>query len=374
MPPSNTAAWSLTQRAKPLQVQPAPYTPPSADQIVVKNRAVAINPVDYLLQEMGNLVFTWVKYPFIFGCDLAGEVVEVGSDASSRFKIGDHVLAVACGADQDRNNPAEAAFQNYTVVPADLAAKIPANLSYEYAAVIPLGLATAASGLFLKNYLGLDLPTVPARPSTSKTLIVWGGSTSVGCNAIQLAVAAGYEVFSTASPRNFELLKKLGASQVFDYNEKTVAQDMISALKDKTLAGAIAIGPNSVSLCIDILSKTKGSKFVTDVSGPGIGPSSSKVSGLALIPIMAHFIAFSVTIKVKSMWTGVTTKFVYGSDLKKNEVGPAIFRDFLPKALETGQYICAPDPEVIGHGLEHIQQGYDLLSKGVSAKKIVVTL
>ncbi|CAO3672306.1 unnamed protein product [Umbelopsis ramanniana] len=374
MPPSNNAAWSPVKLAKPLQIKPAPYTPPTADQIVVHNHAVAINPVDYILQDLGNMAFTWLKYPFIFGVDLAGEVVEVGSDVSSRFKVGDRVMAVACGADQDRNNPTESAFQNYTVVPADLAVKIPENISYEQAAVVPLGMSTAASGLFLKDYLGLELPTVPARPSTGKTLIVWGGSTSVGCNAIQLAVSAGYEVFSTASPRNFELLKKLGASQVFDYNDKSVVQKMISALKEKSMAGAMAIGPGSVSLCIDILSKTKGSKFVTDVGGPGLGSNSTKASGLALIPLMAHFVSFTVTTKVKSTFTGVATKFVYGSDLKKNEVGPAIFRDFLPKALETAQYICTPEPEVIGHGLEHIQQGYDILSKGVSAKKIVVTL
>ncbi|KAI8582558.1 hypothetical protein K450DRAFT_196925 [Umbelopsis ramanniana AG] len=374
MSPSNNAAWSPVKLAKSLQVKPAPYTPPSADQIVVKNHAVAINPVDYILQDMGDMIFTWLKYPFIFGVDLAGEVVEVGSDVSSRFKIGDRVMAVACGADPDRNNPTESAFQNYTVVPADLAVKMPDNLSYEHAAVVPLGMATAASGLFLKDFLALDLPTAPARLSSGKTLIVWGGSTSVGCNAIQLAVAAGYEVFSTASPRNFDLLKKLGASQVFDYNQKNVVQDMISALKEKTLAGAMAIGPGSVSLCIDVLSKTKGSKFVTDVSGPGAGSNSTKSSGLGRIPLIAHFISFTVSIKVKSTWTGVSTKFVYGSDLKKNEVGPAVFRNFLPKALETGQYICAPDSEVIGHGLEQIQHGYDLLSKGVSAKKIVVTL
>ncbi|KAI8575776.1 hypothetical protein K450DRAFT_260143 [Umbelopsis ramanniana AG] len=374
MPPINTAAWLPAKQANPLEVKSAPYTPPSADQVVVKNHAVAINPVDYIIQNMGNLIFAWLKYPFILGTDLAGEIVEVGGDAASRFKIGDRVLALAAGTDRDRNNPAECASQNYTVVPADLVAHIPAKLSYEEAAVLPLGLATAASGLFLKDFLGLELPTVPARPSTGKTLIVWGGSTSVGCNAIQLAVAAGYEVFTTASPRNFELVKKLGASQVFDYNEKTVIQDMISALKEKDLAGALTIGPGSVSLCLDILSKTKGSRFVADVSGPGLASNSSKLSTLQLVPFVANFLAFNASLKWKSVRTGVSTKMVYGTDIKKNEVGLAIFRDFLPKALESGQYVCAPEPQVIGHGLEHIQPGYDLLSKGVSAKKIVVTL
>jgi NADPH:quinone reductase-like Zn-dependent oxidoreductase len=44
--------------------------------IVVKNAAVAINPIDSLIQSRGDIMFTYLKYPFILGCDIAGEVVE----------------------------------------------------------------------------------------------------------------------------------------------------------------------------------------------------------------------------------------------------------------------------------------------------------
>jgi NADPH:quinone reductase-like Zn-dependent oxidoreductase len=44
---------------------------------------------------------------------------------------------------------------------------------------------------------------------------LWRGSTSDGSNAIQLAVAAGYEVITTSSPRNFDYVKKLGPSHVY---------------------------------------------------------------------------------------------------------------------------------------------------------------
>lgn len=64
---------------------------------------------------------------------------------------------------------------------------------------------------------------------TGQTVVVWGGSTSVGSNAVQLAVAAGYEVVTTASPRNFDHVRALGASAVFDYNSSTVVQDIIGA-------------------------------------------------------------------------------------------------------------------------------------------------
>jgi NADPH:quinone reductase-like Zn-dependent oxidoreductase len=72
-------------------------------------------------------------------------------------------------------------------------------------------MSTAACGLFQEDHLALQRSSALPKP-TSKTLLVWGGSTSVGSNAIQLAVAAGYEVFTTASPKNFDYVKKLGAA------------------------------------------------------------------------------------------------------------------------------------------------------------------
>lgn len=110
-------------------------------------------------------------------------------------------------------------------------------MAYEDAAVLPLALSTAACGLFQKDQLGLEYPSATAKP-TGKTLLVWGGSTSVGSNAIQLAVAAGYDVIATASPRNFDYVKGLGAGQVFDYNSSTVVADIVAALHGRTIAGA----------------------------------------------------------------------------------------------------------------------------------------
>jgi NADPH:quinone reductase-like Zn-dependent oxidoreductase len=105
------------------------------------------------------------------------------------------------------------------------------------------------------------MPTASPQP-TGQTLLVWGGSTSVGSNAIQLALAAGYEVITTASPKNFDYVRRLGATKVFDYRSKTVVEDVIGALRNKQSAGAIAIGDNSTEACIDILAASKGKKFV----------------------------------------------------------------------------------------------------------------
>ena len=95
--------------------------------------------------------------------------------------------------------------------------------------MLPLAVSTAACGLFQADQLSLAHPSAKPEPA-GRTLLVWGGSSSVGSNAIQLAVAAGYEVIATASPRNFGYVTNLGASRVFDYNSPEVVADIVAAL------------------------------------------------------------------------------------------------------------------------------------------------
>lgn len=60
--------------------------------------------------------------------------------------------------------------------------------------------------------------------------------------------------------------------------------------------------------------------------------------------------------------------------LVDKDIGKAVYVDFLPQALESGQMKPAPKPQVVGHGLESVQEGIDLIKKGVSATKLVITL
>jgi len=368
--PSNTAAW-LSTKQSPLEVRSAPYTPPKADEIVVRNHAVAMNPLDWIKQVAGDFLFTWIKYPFILGSDSAGEVVEVGS-AVTRFKVGDRVLGHAVGTDPKRNNAAEGSFQTYTVLLERMASPIPADLSYENASVLPLGLSTAACGLFEKDQLALDCPSLSPKPN-GKTLLVWGGSTSVGSNAIQLAVAAGYEVFTTASPRNFDYCKRLGASRVFDYNDPKTVLDLIKALSGKTIAGALAIGGGSPEACVAVVRACKGKKFVSVATFPVSfdQPLGQKVPMLATV---SHFLWFNVRLWLRTRPSGIRTKFIFGSSLVHSDVGRAVYADFLPQALAQHRFVAAPEPQVVGTDLDSIQGALDLQRKGVSARKIVVSL
>lgn len=359
----NSAAWIKSKKAK-LEMMSAPYTKPKSNQIVIRNHAVAINPIDWIIQVTG--IFRWIKYPFILGSDVAGEVFEVGA-AVTRFQVGDRVLGHAVGTDKDCNAAAEGAFQLYTVVLENMAAPIPVTLPYENAAVLPLGMSTAACGLFQKDHLALQYPLSNPK-STGKTLLVWGGSTSVGSNAIQLAVAAGYEVITTASPRNFDYVKQLGASQAFDYRSESVIEDIISACKKKTMVGALAIGAGSAESCLDIVNACEGSKFVSMTS-----PAVSFENGITP-RIIVKLLSSNVSLQIKARTRRIKIKTIYGTSLKKNEVSKVIYEDFLPHALLKGRYSALPEPYVIGTGLDHIQEGFDMQRKGVSARKIVIAL
>jgi NADPH:quinone reductase-like Zn-dependent oxidoreductase len=225
---------------------------------------------------------------------------------------------------------------------------IPDELSFEQAAVLPLALATAATGLFQQDHLGLPLPTIHP-PDRSETVLVWGGSTSVGSNAIQLARCAGYRVLATASPRNFGYVRSLGAATAVDYHSRTTASEIIDALGDSPLAGTIALGPRSLPAALSIASRAHGRRRIATGTPQ-------------LIRLRTAFRAHQ----------GIHVSGIWGGTLKDNEVGPGIYADFLPSALAAGIYRTAPEAVVVGEGLEQIPSAIDQLRKGVSAKKLVI--
>jgi NADPH:quinone reductase-like Zn-dependent oxidoreductase len=261
----NNALW-LAAKGAPFSVAKAPYTVPRGREVVVRTCAVALNPFDRHLQTIGALACPWLNYPMVVGHDLAGDVVEVG-EAVTRFRPGDRVLGLAGGVDKGRNRAAEGAFQDYVVLLEHMMTPLPDEMRYDQASVLPLGLSTAACALFQDEFLALAPPRLQRQPR-SETVIVWGGSTSVGANAIQLAVAAGYDVLTTCSPRNFEFVRALGARQAFDYRSATVVTDLVDALGQSRCAGAVAIGPGAAFACLDLVVAAGGAQAVAVVTPP----------------------------------------------------------------------------------------------------------
>lgn len=328
----NKAAWLKVAKSSTLVVDDAPYIEPDVHEIVVKNKAIATNPADCMIQS--DDIMPNMTYPALIGCDLAGEVVEVG-DNVSRFKVGDRVCAVSQVLGKNNGS-----FQLYPVVQEAQTIRIPDSLSFEQGAVITLGFRTAASMLY--QVLELDLPQLEPVEKRG-TILVWGASSSVGNSAVQLAKSSGYQVIGICSPHNFDSVKKLDATHTFDYKSDRLEESLMAVLKGEVLSGAI-----------DAVSQDGFHDTLTSVVQRANG--SKKIA-------CAQFIKKEVPSGIEAVWNGVEYKEM-----------PSLIENFLEKALDEGKYLAAPNPKVVGSGLETIQQALDLHRKGVSGEKPVVSL
>ncbi|KAK3671414.1 hypothetical protein LTR78_008692 [Recurvomyces mirabilis] len=261
-PKHNLAAWQLKPNKRPFVVGNAPYSSPPKDHVLIQVIDVAINPIDWILQE--NDIFG-LKYPAILGDDVAGEIVEVG-DGVEDLHAGQRVIAHCNGTSS--KDATHGAFQRYTIVPKHAVAELPYSINTSRGVVLPLGISTAAAGLYQKGYLNLPFPT--EKPDAQdRTVIIWGGSSSVGSCAIQLAVASGLHVVTTASPKNYDYCKDLGAKHCFDYHDEDVEDQIVKALEGKTIVGAYHAvgGDGAVQSCARIVDRTKGKAIVVTVRG-----------------------------------------------------------------------------------------------------------
>ena len=340
----NYAAWILHEKAQ-LEVAKAPLPECGDDDLIIQAHYVGINPVDWKIQASGGF---GLKYPTILGEDVVGEVLEVGSNLKKNFRVGNRILANAWAL---RGGPSYGAFQIYPAINAKTACLIPDDLSFEDAVVLPLSISTAAAGLYLDYTLGLPFPNLESSlfpfSSKSKTLLLWGGSSSVGSSVIQLATASGYHVVTTASPSNYEYCKLLGATLVLDYHNPDIVPILVSLLKDTKLAGAYdAIGTETtVRQCASVLHALGGGTIASVVSSPDTF-KNVKISRISSEDIISE----------------------------APKVAEKIWGDYIPAALKTGQFMPAPKPLLVGKGLESVQKGLDRQKKGVSARKVVVEL
>ncbi|KAF1952526.1 oxidoreductase [Byssothecium circinans] len=343
----NKAAF-LSSAGASLKVDTAPLNQPGPREILIRNHAVAINPIDYKQQDTGISVRT---FPHIMGMDVAGTVVEVSTDITN-FKKGDRIAAVA--PHLPTGNPAHASFQLYTVVPAFLASKIPDDIAFTDAAALPLGLTTAAWGLFENDYLEIPRPSISGSPlpeNKEKVVLIWGGSSSVGASAIQLLAASGYTILATSSSKNFDFVKDLGATQVFDYTDKDVVKGLIEAARGKQVLGAYdAIGADDTARSsVEWLHALGGGKYMSALYGTD-----------------------------PELPDGVTRGSKAPAPLQGVDGGPpiwnVIWQDFMGEGLKNGKLRSKPEALVLKGGLARVNEGIELVRKGTSAKKIVVQI
>ncbi|KAK0272615.1 hypothetical protein LTR35_012061 [Friedmanniomyces endolithicus] len=361
--PTNQAAW-FHSNGGPFTVGEAPMPQLARDEVLIRSHAIAFNPADVAVWKSG--LFT-TSLPATVGCDVAGIIAAVGQSAL-KFKVGDRVLGVPNWSAEDRIN--KGSGQLYCAAFEGLTAKLPENVEFTDGCVLPLALCTAASSLFQKDNLGLPLPGLYLNSSKTETkvLLVWGGSSSVGSCAIQMARASGLTVATTCSARNFEYCRDLGAAYVFDYTSSTVVEDIVKHLEGQESAGVFTaiISAESITKSAEIAHRLHGNKHVATVIPPmGSSQVPSRLPEDVQISFFCHIHETRLLIILRlAGWS---------THIKDDQVGPPLF-GWIPEALTKGVLRCKPNPEVVGQGLEAVQQAVERMEKGVSATKLIVEI
>jgi acyl transferase domain-containing protein len=188
-----------------LHLVPTPSRDPRRNELKMQVRATGLNFRDVL-----NVLGMYPGPAGPLGGECAGTVIAAGADAG--FQPGDRVVAIAPGS-----------FASEVVIPSELASGIPAGLSFEEAATLPVAFLTASYAL---HHLG--------RMQRGEKVLIHSAAGGVGNAAIQLALRAGTEIFATAgSDRKRRWLHSLGVTHVMDSRSLAFRDQVLEATGGK---------------------------------------------------------------------------------------------------------------------------------------------
>jgi acyl transferase domain-containing protein/acyl-CoA synthetase (AMP-forming)/AMP-acid ligase II/acyl carrier protein len=188
-----------------LQWQPTARRKPNRHQIEIKVKATGLNFRDVMI----SLNLYPDKSQFL-GLECAGEVTAIG-EGVSKFQVGDLVIAIAANS-----------FSNYVIVDELLAIAKPQNLTFIEAATIPVTFLTAY--YTLKQIANLQ---------PGEKILIHSGAGGVGLAAIAIAQQRGAEIYATASPEKWNLLKEKGVTQIMNSRTLDFAEEIMTLTKGK---------------------------------------------------------------------------------------------------------------------------------------------
>ncbi|KAJ8597487.1 medium-chain dehydrogenase/reductase like protein [Rhizopogon salebrosus TDB-379] len=324
-------------------VGPREIDAPGFGEVLVKIISSALNPLDWIVQERP---LPFVKsYPAIIGEEAAGTVEAVG-DGVTNFKIGDRIFFQA---DLQVGNKVTT-FQQYCIAVADLAAKIPENVSFDRVASVQVGIIPFAVALYAQQPEGLAYLAPWEEGGRDKyagqPILIMGGASCLGQYAIQFARLSGFSpIITTASLYNSELLSSLGATHVLDRRLSTAA-----------LKHAIAkITSIPITLAFDAVSLPDTQQAAHDILTAG---------GILIIVMEPKLANKSDDKEVRLVWGSF-------HPLSNHEMGKR-FMPVLTQWLADGT-IKPHRVEVVPGGLNGVPSGIQRLKNNlVSARKLIV--
>lgn len=186
--------------ADQLKLEKIPLPEPQEGEVLVRVHAAGVNPADWKVREGFFKAFRPSTFPYVPGADLAGVVEKVGPGVTA-FQPGQEVFGRSSAG----------SYTEYALAPVNMLALKPKTLSFDEAATVPVGATTAWQGLFDHGNL-----------QPGQRLLTLGGAGGVGLFAVQFARWKGAHVISTASTRNVDFVRSLGAETVIDYTKTRV--------------------------------------------------------------------------------------------------------------------------------------------------------
>jgi len=198
------------------------------NQLLIKVDASCVNPIDWKIRKGMLQLITGYKFPMTLGLDVAGAVVEVGSQVK-HFQPGDAIYG--------STDLFGGAYAEYAAVSEQWVAPKPTNITYPEAAVVVNSGLTALQCLRNQGHI-----------QPGQAVLVNGAAGGVGTFAVQIAKALGAEVTGVCSGKNLALVKSLGADFVIDYTQQDFTQ--VQVRYDIVLD---AVAKSSFSQCKQIL-------------------------------------------------------------------------------------------------------------------------
>ncbi len=286
-----------------------------------------------------------LQFPAVLGYTYAGTVTEIGPGVTS-VACGDRVAIARWGttAREERF----ASFQKYPLALEHNVLKLGTESSFEDGAGVISNLATVVSALTI--HMGLEKPAGSGKSEKNgKRVLIYGGSTSIGGLAVKYASDAGYEVVTTSSRANEELVRRRNPTSIIDHWQ--AQDDIVQSIRGH--------GP------YDAILEATGTEAGTEIMGKLLGHtggtffSTSPTRNDSELPT-----------NVNKRWSSYSEDLV--SDPAHSELRSWFIRDYLPRGLQAGA--IWPNPALrIGGGLSGIQIALDLLNEGkVSGTKLVV--
>ena len=238
---------------------------PGDNELLVKVRAAAVNPVDWKIRDgLGELF--GLKPPLILGCEVAGTVEAVGSRGSSRTGVSDFVAGDEVYGYLSAHS---GGYAEYVAAPASEFVRKPKHINFDTAASVPVAALTAWQGIFDHGEL-----------ASGQRILITGASGAVGSMAVQLAKTKGAHVIGTGSGRNEEFVRKLGADEFIDY-KKAKFEDKVSGV-DVVFD---TVGGDTQERAFQTLKR--GGVLVSTVSPPSAEKSKEFGVTVAMVVMMA---------------------------------------------------------------------------------------